>query len=220
MRWILFLIIFVVSVGVAYYITKPVEEKPLKIYAPNDIEADLVAEDLQNIGINHRVASFSFLDQNGKEFGSKNMKNNIYVAEYFFTTCGTICPVMNQEMQRVQKEMQVFKDFHILSFTVNPETDSVAQLKKYAKEHAANDKQWHFLTGKKDDLYQLARRSFFVLKPAETVNQGDVGSDFIHTQYFVLVDKKQQIRGYYEGTKEKDVDKLIHDAKLLLNEKS
>jgi protein SCO1/2 len=91
-------------------------------------------------------------------------------------------------------------------------------MKRYANEHQADDNQWHFLTGKQEDLYALARKSFFVLKPSEAENQGDVGSDFIHTNNFVLVDKKMRIRGYYDGTSIKEVDKLIHDMEHLLEE--
>ena len=141
------------------------------------------------------------------------------MAEYFFTTCGTICPIMNMEMQRVQEAFNGNEGFKILSFTVDPETDSVAQMKNYADGHSADPKQWHFLTGEKKDLYQLARRSFFVLKPAEAENQGDVGSDFIHTNYFVLVDRQKRIRGYYDGTDSKEVDKLIEDIQKLMEEK-
>ena len=106
----------------------------------------------------------------------------------------------------------------MLSFTVDPENDTPAQLKRYAQLHKANPKTWHFLTGSKEQLYRLARKSFFVLKPAEVANQGDVGSDFIHTNNFVLVDKQRRIRGYYDGTSPADVDRLITDAKMLLEE--
>jgi protein SCO1/2 len=126
---------------------------------------------------------------------------------------------MNAQMQRVQSAMKNQENFRIVSFTVDPETDTVAQMARYAKAHGANNTVWHFLTGKKEELYRLARRSFFVLKPAEAANQGDVGSDFIHTNYFVLVDGERQIRGYYDGTDSHEVDQLIHDAKQLLESK-
>jgi protein SCO1/2 len=179
----------------------------------------MVDKDLSRKGFGHTIQEFSFTDQSGKSYGSKDLKGKIYVAEYFFTTCGTICPVMNAEMQRVQQAFRGNDSFRILSFTVDPETDSVAQMKLYADGHGADPKQWHFLTGDKKDLYRLARRSFFVLKPAEAANQGDVGSDFIHTNYFVLVDTKKRIRGYYDGTDSKEVDKLIKDIQKLLEEK-
>lgn len=209
--------IFIAGVIVAYFLTKP-GEKPLKVYNPVDVESEMVDRDLQRKGFGHTIQEFSFTDQSGKPYGSKDLKGKVYVAEYFFTTCGTICPIMNAEMQRVQEEFIGNDAFRILSFTVDPETDSVAQMKNYAEAHSADPNQWHFLTGKKEELYKLARRSFFVLKPAEAQNQGDVGSDFIHTNYFVLVDTQKRIRGYYDGTDVKEVDKLIEDIQKLLEE--
>jgi protein SCO1 len=219
MRVLIVALIFIAGVTIAYFLTKPSEDKPLKIYNPIDVEPEMVDQDLIRKGFGHTIQKFSFTDQSGKAYGSMDLKGKIYVAEYFFTTCGTICPRMNAEMQRVQQAFKGNDSFKILSFTVDPETDSVAQMKLYADGHGADPKQWHFLTGDKKDLYQLARRSFFVLKPAEAANQGDVGSDFIHTNYFVLVDTKKRIRGYYDGTDSKEVDKLIGDIRKLLEEK-
>ncbi len=121
-------------------------------------------------------------------------------------------------MKRVQLAFKDNPNFKILSFTVDPEVDSVEQLKRYANSLNAVKNQWHFLTGKKEDLYGLARKSFFVLKPAEAANQGDVGSDFIHTNNFVLVDQKKRIRGYYDGTSQKEVTQLIRDINQLIEE--
>jgi protein SCO1/2 len=218
MRIILVVLIFIIGVVSAYFITKPSEEKPIKIYNPIDVQPEMVEKDLMRKGFGHTIATFSFTDQTGKPFGSKNLKGKIYVAEYFFTTCGTICPRMNAQMQRVHEAFKNNTRFNIVSLTVDPETDTVAQLARYAQEHKADARQWHFLTGKKEDLYRLARRSFFLLKPAEVKNQGDIGSDFIHTNNFVLIDQHQQIRGYYDGTNPKEVDHLIQDIQQLLNE--
>lgn len=218
MRVFIVALIFIIGVTVAYFLTKP-GERPLKIYNPIDVEPEMVEKDLVRKGFGHTIGEFEFTDQSGKLYGSKDLKGKIYVAEYFFTTCGTICPVMNAEMQRVQSAFKGNDDFRILSFTVDPQTDTVAQMKRYAEGHGADPAQWHFLTGDKKDLYKLARRSFFVLKPAEAQNQGDVGSDFIHTNYFVLVDTQKRIRGYYDGTNSKEVDKLIADIQKLMEEK-
>jgi protein SCO1/2 len=125
---------------------------------------------------------------------------------------------MNLEMQKVQKAYMGNKNFKILSFTVDPEVDRVEQMKNYADGHKADASQWWFLTGEKEELYSLARKSFFLLKPAEAANLGDVGSDFIHTNNFVLIDKQMRIRGYYDGTSEKEVQKLIRNIKQLLEE--
>ena len=121
-------------------------------------------------------------------------------------------------MQRVQEAYTNNSNVKILSFTVNPEVDTVEQMKRYALSHQSNDNQWHFLTGKKEVLYDLARKSFFVLKPAEAQNLGDAGSDFIHTNNFVLVDQSMRIRGYYDGTNPKEVNKLIKHIQLVLDE--
>ena len=126
---------------------------------------------------------------------------------------------MNAQMQRVHEKFRKNTNVKILSFSVDPETDSVEQLKRYAKAHNSRGNQWHFLTGKREAIYDLARTSFFTLKPTEAENQGDVGSDFIHTNNFVLIDKKMRIRAYYDGTNPTDVDKMMHDMKLLLAEK-
>jgi protein SCO1/2 len=210
-------LILVVGVFVAYYFSQP-KEKPLPIINPIDLNEEMVDPELLRIGQGHTIGSFSFRDQNGRKITDKTVKGKVYVVEYFFTTCGTICPKMNMQMQRVQAAYKGDNRIKILSFTVDPDTDSVEQMKRYAKQHGANDQQWHFLTGEKADLYALARKSFFVLKPAEAENQGDVGSDFIHTNNFVLVDQRMRIRGYYDGTSTEEVDKLIRDMQRLLEE--
>jgi protein SCO1/2 len=210
-------LILVVGVFVAYYFSQP-KEKPLPIINPIDLNEEMVDPELLRIGQGHTIGSFSFRDQNGRTITDRTVKGKVYVVEYFFTTCGTICPKMNMQMQRVQEAYKGDNRIKILSFTVDPDTDSVEQMKRYASQHGANDQQWHFLTGEKADLYALARKSFFVLKPAEAENQGDVGGDFIHTNNFVLVDQRMRIRGYYDGTSTEEVDKLIRDMQRLLEE--
>ena len=215
-KTILFLILFfILGVGVIYW-SNLQKEEPLPIINPTDLEPEMVDEGLLRVGRGHTIGSFEFQDQNGIFRSDKDVKGKVYVVEYFFTTCGTICPKMNQQMQRVQEAYEGSDKLKILSFTVNPEVDDVQQMKKYAVEHGADDSQWWFLTGEKEDLYNLARTSFFVLKPAEARNLGDVGSDFIHTNNFVLVDQSMRIRGYYDGTSVEEVDQLIHDIEHLL----
>ncbi len=200
------------------YLTNRPEEKPLPVINPVDLNDEMVDPELLRVGYGHTIGKFSFQDQDGNTVTQEDVRGKVYVVEYFFTTCGTICPKMNKQMQRVHKAYKGNKNVNILSFTVDPKTDTVEQMKRYATQHGADASQWHFLTGNKDSLYRLARTSFFVLKPAEAENQGDVGSDFIHTNNFVLVDKQMRIRGYYDGTSAKEVDKLIHDIDHLLNE--
>ena len=220
MKRILFLVVFfILGVTITYFMIKPSKEKSLPVINPVDVNKEMVDPELLRIGYGHKIGNFSFLNQDGKVVTQQDVKGKVFVAEYFFTTCGTICPIMNVQMQRVHKVYQANNNVRILSFTVDPKVDTVAQMKRYAVAHGADAKSWFFLTGTQEKLYELARKSFFVLKPAETENQGDVGSDFIHTNNFVLVDKEMRIRGYYDGTNLKEVDNLIGDIALLVKEK-
>jgi protein SCO1 len=162
----------------------------------------------------HTVSDFSFVDQNGKPVDQNTIKNKIYVTEYFFTTCKSICPVMNSHLTQIHKEFKNEKDFLILSHTVDPETDSVSVLKEYAQQHGANDSKWLFLTGKKEDLYRVARKGYLIT-PQDGKGDED---DFIHTQNFALVDKERRIRGYYDGTDSLEIKRLNQDIKVLLKE--
>lgn len=219
MRLLLVGIIAIIGIVTAYSILKPDEEKPLPFINPVDVSEEMVDRDLVRKGFGHRIGPFSFTDQTGKGFGLDDVKGKVFVAEYFFTNCGTICPRMTAQMERVHERFKNDKRFAILSFTVDPANDTVERMADYAAMHHADSRQWHFLTGKQEELYRVARRYFFVLKPAEAQNQGDVGSDFIHTNNFVLVDQQQRIRGYYDGTSEKETDMLMHDIAHLLDEK-
>ena len=214
-----FAVFFVVGVSVTFYLQQP-KIKKLPVINPVDLEPEMVDSELlmERKGFGHTIGDFEFTNQNGEKISQDDLDNRVYVAEYFFTTCGSICPIMNKEMQRVHEKYKSQSDFRILSFTVDPEVDNVERMKAYADGHGAGN-QWHFLTGEKESLYKLARRSFFVLKPAEAENLGDAGSDFIHTNNFVLVDRKRRIRGYYDGTKSTSVDSLMVDIGRLLEEK-
>ncbi len=215
---IFFAVFIVVGVSLTYYYIRPREEK-LPVINPVDVHEELVDPEILRRGYGHKVGSFSFKNQEGRVITESEVLNRVYVVEYFFTTCKSICPVMNKQMQRVHKAFSDDEDFRILSFTVDPEVDTVERMRIYAEEHGVvDDERWHFLTGRKEDLYSLARKSFFVLKPAEAQNLGDAGSDFIHTNNFVLVDREGRLRGYYDGTSEEEVGKLIKDIQILLEE--
>lgn len=220
MRIIITILIVVASIIIGYeMILSSKEQKAPGVINPIDVEPEMVDSLLQGKGYGHRIGEFSFQNQDNQTITLNEVKGKVFVAEYFFTTCGTICPKMNQQMKRVQEAFKTASDFKILSFTVDPEIDTVAQMKRYADLHGALAGKWHFLTGNKEELYQLARKSFFVLKPAEAVNEGDAHSDFIHTNNFVLVDRHLRIRGYCDGTSAKEVDQLIKNVALLLAEK-
>jgi protein SCO1 len=139
------------------------------------------------------------------------VKGKVYVVDYFFTTCQSICPIMSKQLDRVYREQ---KDVLILSHTVDPETDTPGALNAYAKKFNADSKRWIFLTGSKPELYDLARTGY--LLDAQEGNGGE--EDFIHTQNFALIDKKGRIRGYYDGTDSSSVSDLITDIDFLLEE--
>ncbi len=217
----LFLLAIIVGgVSLTYYLQNQPKEEKLPVINPIDVVPEMVdpAVFMQRKGYGHTIGDFTFTNQHGEIVTQDIIEDKVFVAEYFFTTCTNICPIMNKQMQRVHEKYKSQEDFRILSFTVDPDIDTVAQIKKYAEEHNAGP-NWYFLTGEKEKLYDLARKSFFVLKPAETENVGDAGSDFIHTNNFVLVDRERRIRGYYDGTSPTSVDSLIIDINKLLKEK-
>jgi protein SCO1/2 len=219
LKIIAILSIVVVGIAISYYMTLlQTEKKQLPIIQPRDVKQEMVDPELIQKGIGHRIGKFEFTNQEGKKVTLDDVKGSVFVAEYFFTTCGTICPKMTEQMTRVQAKFKGNNNVKILSFTVNPEYDNVDVMREYADKYQAVDGQWHFLTGTKEALYNLARTSFFVLKPAEAANLGDAGSDFIHTNNFVLVDQQLRIRGYYDGTDVDEVSTLMNDIDLLLKE--
>lgn len=162
----------------------------------------------------HTIAPFTFVNQYGEQVTNKDVQGKIYVVDYFFVTCKSICLIMAKQMKRVYDEFRNDPEVLILSHTVNPEDDSVSVLKRYANEHGVCDKKWLFLTGDKKHLYEMARKSYLL-----NAEEGDGGpDDFIHTQNFALIDKHGHIRGYYDGTDSADVSRLIVDIKVLKQE--
>jgi protein SCO1 len=210
--------LLVVCVSFSYLILQKTQVKKLPVLNPIDLKKEMVDPELLRIGQGHQIGNFKFENQFKEMISEEEIEGKVFVAEYFFTSCQSICPLMNKQMMRVQEKFKGNNNLKILSFTVDPDIDSAEQLLLYSKNLNAKKGQWHFLTGKKQDLYNLARKSFFLLKPAEAQNLGDAGSDFIHTNNFVLVDQKKRIRGYYDGTSEEEVTKLMGHIKQLLKE--
>jgi protein SCO1 len=163
------------------------------------------------------VKPFSFANQNGTIFTEKEVAGKVYVAEYFFTTCKGICPKMNTNMKKVFDLFGQEPRFMILSHTVDPETDSVARLKNYADSLGVSNSNWWFLTGKKDSLYKAARISYLLDDPKN--NNEKIEDQFIHTQFFALVDKSGRVRKIYDGLKSEELEELIKDIPKLLKEK-
>ena len=164
------------------------------------------------------VKPFSFERQDGRQISEKNVAGKVYAAEFFFTTCEGICPKMNRNMKKVFDAFKNENDFLILSHTVDPETDNTARLKTYADSLGADIKNWWFLTGSKDSLYKTARESYILDDPKN--NATNIDEQFIHTQFFALVDRNGQVRGIYDGLKKDEIEKLITDIKDLLKEKA
>lgn len=162
----------------------------------------------------HTIQPFLFINQYGEEVSERTVKGKIYVTDFFFTTCQSICPIMSTALERVYNQFKDRDDVMILSHTVAPEEDSVQILKAYASLHGVNDKRWLFLTGDKKHLYQMARKSY-LLNTEEGKGDAD---DFIHTQNFALVDKDLHLRGFYDGTDSLEVNRLLIDIQLLLDE--
>jgi len=186
-------------------------EKKLPIYQPASVNAELVDSTIQYQKKYHKITDFSLTNQNGKTITQDDYKDKIYVADFFFTTCQTICPIMTKNMSEVQKEFIKDNEVMMLSHTVTPDIDTVAQLKRYAIEKGVNASKWNLVTGDKKQIYELARKSYLAVK-----DDGDGGPfDMIHTENFMLIDKKKQIRGFYDGTDLKEIDRLIDDIKIL-----
>jgi protein SCO1/2 len=162
----------------------------------------------------HHIRDFRLIDQFGGTFTLADVGERIVVADFFFTTCATICPKMSVQMERVQEAYKTEDRLLLLSHSVTPEIDSVPVIAAYAELHNADPDRWRFLTGDRRQIYALARKSYFA-----AMDEGDGGmDDFVHTENFVLVDMQRRIRGFYDGTSAKDVDRLIVDIGKLLGE--
>ncbi len=186
-------------------------QKTLKVYSPAMVNEELVAQEIQHVRKYHTIADFSLTNQNGETVTQETYKDKIYIADFFFTTCPTICPIMTKNMVGIQTEISEDPEVLLLSHSVTPQIDSVAQLKKYALEKGVVDAKWNLVTGAKKDIYELARKSYLAVK-----TDGDGGPfDMIHTENFILVDKEKRIRGFYDGTKEEDIEKLLKDLEIL-----
>jgi protein SCO1/2 len=202
----------IVFLSVSYNLLSP--KKGLPIINPADVNPELVDSAMQYVSRYHTIGDFSFINQNGKAITQKDYDGKIYVADFFFTTCKTICPIMTDNMAEIQKAIQNNPKVMLLSHSVLPDQDSVPVLKKYALEKGVIDSKWNLVTGNKKDIYSLARKSYLAVK---TANASEM-YDMVHTENFVLVDTKRRIRGFYDGTNKEQITRLIADIKLLSEE--
>ncbi len=162
----------------------------------------------------HTIANFKFVDQDSNEVTNKTYENKIYVADFFFTTCPTICPIMKTQMLRIYEKFKDNPQVGILSHTIDPRHDSVAVLKAYAKRLGVNGDFWHFVTGKREEIYDIGQKSYLVTATEDATAPGGI----MHSGAFVLIDKQRRIRGVYDGTKEEKVSLLMKDMDVLLKE--
>ena len=196
------------AITLFYTILKPVETLP--IYQPAEVNEKLVDSSVIHVSKYHKISDFELTNQNGQKITQEFYSNKIYVADFFFTTCQDICPIMTKNMYKLQEELKNDNDILFLSHTVIPDIDTVQQLKKYSIENKVNDLKWNLVTGDKKQIYDLARKSYLAVEDTE---YGEF--DMIHTENFMLIDKKRQIRGFYDGTNGLEIEKLLKDIEIL-----
>ena len=212
-KFFIVLIVFsVVTISLFYSALKP--QKTLPIYNPSDVNPELVDSTIQYKSKYHTIADFSFVNQNGDTITQKNYEGKIYVADFFFTTCGSICPKMSTNLSEVQKAVLNNPKVLLLSHTVFPEVDSVSVLKAYAVKYGVVDSKWNLVTGDKKEIYTMARKSYLAVK----LGRPDQLYDMVHTENFVLVDQKRRVRGFYDGTNKEEIKRLLEDIEFLSKE--
>ena len=214
-KYRLFALVFsLLSLVIIYFIYDALKpNKRLPIYQPNMVNPELVDSTLLDVKKYHTIANFELINQNGDTITQEAYTDKIYVADFFFTTCPTICPIMTKNMAEIQGSILDDDDVMLLSHSVTPQIDTVAQLKRYALEKGVLDYKWNLVTGDKRQIYELARKSYLAVK-----TDGDGGPfDMIHTENFILVDKEKRIRGFYDGTNTEEIQKLLKDIQILKN---
>lgn len=210
---LLFILFFsIIFVPILYFLVKP--KTTLPIYNPVDVNPRLVDDAVKNVSRDHRIGNFELINQNGDSINEINFEDKIYITDFFFTRCQTICPIMAINMSELQDYYKNDDEMKFLSHSVTPDIDSVSVLRAYADKNKAIDGKWEITTGDKKHIYELARKSYFAV-----LDEGDGGEqDFIHTEQFILVDKKKQIRGFYDGTDAREIERIIKDVEVLKHE--
>lgn len=213
--FIVMAVLSAIILSLFYSALTPVKQLP--IYTPSMVNPEMVDSTIQHIANKkmHRIADFEFINQNGQTITNQDYDNTIYIADFFFTTCQTICPIMTDNMTWVQNQIKDMDDVKILSHSVTPDIDTPEVLKAYAIKKGVDDTKWNMVTGKKEDIYYIARKSYLAVKTGDPSELYDM----VHTENFVLVDKKRRVRGFYDGTKMEDMHRLIADINLLREKK-
>ena len=221
-RVLIVFIIFLTGAGIIIYLNLDWQNnRKLPVFQPNDINPELVDSLLhgRGRGINggdHCISNFELTDQLNQKISKKLLYNKIVVANFFFVSCPSICPIMTQNLLTIHRQYIEDSSLLILSHTVWPEVDQVPLLFSYAEKYDVNHNTWRFLTGKKEELYRLARQDYLAAPDINDPNfQHGSNADFIHTENIVLLDTKQRIRGYYNGTDSLEMDRLLEDIEIL-----
>jgi len=210
-RWFFGVLLVFSIIVISLFYTALNPKKSLPIFNPSDVNPELVDTTVQYISKYHTVANFSFTNQNGRTITQKDYEGKIYVADFFFTTCKSICPKMTTNLVDVQKAFLKNPKVKLLSFSVMPDVDNVSVLKEYAKINGVVDSKWNLVTGDKKAIYTMARKSYLAVKQGNPDEQYDM----VHTENFVLVDSKKRVRGFYDGTNKEEIQRLIEDIKWL-----
>ena len=205
------LILSALIITIMYRALKPKDR--LQVIEPVSVSEELVDPSMQFVKKYHGIPDFKLLNQNGDTITQADYEGKIYVADFFFTTCATICPIMTDHMVQIQEALNGDPMVKLLSHSVTPEIDSVPQLKKYALDKGVNDSVWNLVTGDREQIYNLARKAYFAAKKDAV---GEYG--MIHTENFVLIDKEKRLRGYYDGTDPEDIEQLLEDIEILKSE--
>ena len=205
-------VVSIAAILMFYNVLKPEEKLP--IYQPNMVSFQLVDSTVQHVKRFHKIKDFSLVNQNGEKVTNENYRDKIYIADFFFTTCQGICPIMKENMIILQDKYKDDDQVYLLSHTVTPEIDTKEVLKKYSLEKGVIDSKWNLVTGDKKQIYNLARKSYLV---AEDIEESKL-FEMIHTENFVLVDPERRIRGFYDGTDQESMNALIYDIKVLKKE--
>ena len=205
-------VVSIAAILMFYNVLKPEEKLP--IYQPNMVSFQLVDSTVQHVKRFHKIKDFSLVNQNGEKVTNEDYRDKIYIADFFFTTCQGICPIMKENMIILQDEYKDDAQVYLLSHTVTPEIDTKEVLKKYSLEKGVIDSKWNLVTGDKKQIYNLARKSYLV---AEDIEESEL-FEMIHTENFVLVDPERRIRGFYDGTDQESMNALIYDIKVLKKE--
>ena len=203
-----FAVFSLIAISIFYSILKSKETLP--IYQPAQVNSKLVDTSVAHRIKYHTISDFNLINQNGDIITQAFYDDKIYVADFFFTTCQSICPVMTKNMKKVQDKLINDKEILLLSHSVTPEIDSVEQLKRYAISNKINDDKWNLVTGDRKQIYNLARKSYLAVEDNHIAQY-----DMIHTENFILIDKKNQIRGFYDGTLELEIARLLDDIEIL-----